>query len=146
MSAGTSRMGLLGGALAKLLGQRKPKVGEPGSSQMGPPAPGVGEEGSSLAGPPASSMNPLANPLKPNPNRPIWKPPPGGGGNVAPPVGSTAEQNQAASQAQNPAQQPANNPWDPAGGGEKPNLWKPGTPQWESIERANAARRRRGGR
>lgn len=38
MPAGTNRMGLLGGALGRLLGRRRPAVGEPGSDQMGPPS------------------------------------------------------------------------------------------------------------
>lgn len=85
----------MGAAVTDLLGKRRRGT----KTLMGPPTPGVGEPGSPLAGPPDFLANPTPSPM--------WKPPPGAYGNVAPPVGSSAVENRAASAAQNqPMRQP----------------------------------------
>jgi hypothetical protein len=114
----------LGSALTNLLAKRK-------SSLKG--AMPTDADSSTLAG--------LGGMPTANPN---WKPPPGAMGAVAPPVGATTGQNQAASQAQNPAQpvRPVRRPQtqpqtqgsvNPRTG--KTNPWEPGSAQWRSWEK-----------
>jgi hypothetical protein len=111
----------LGSALTDLLAKRKSSL-----------------KGGMPAGADSGALTGLGGMPTANPN---WKPPPGAMGNVAPPVGATAGQNRAASQAQNPVQRPQrqSQPQTQVGSTNprtgKTNPWEPGSAQWKSWEK-----------